>query len=381
VLLGSLLLTAASGIFYIIPVFVVFAGARLSLNSAQLGTLAAAESLAIALAALSAPFWSIRLDRRLCIAIGVAICACGDVSTGLIPDYTAFLTLRFIIGLLGEGILYATAFAVLSEVKNVDRAFGIAVTVALLFGAVVTAAAAKLEQLFPANGPLVALSLIALAILPLVDWRRPQKSARNSELNLQRVARRNWTPVVGLLAQAVWFGSPGAFWAFVEQAATDKGIGTGTIEITLSVAEVAGLLGCVAAAWLGDRYGRLRPILAATVGMLITTILYQYTGGIALLAVLLGVYYAFWNYGTVYQYSFVAELDPTGRATVAMPAANVFGMSLGPYVAGQLMLHHGNGAITVTSVAFAIFGMALYLGTFRMQRQKSGRAILSESTL
>ena len=375
VLLGSFLLTAASAMFYIISPYLAFAATRLSLDSAQLGTLAATESLAIATAALLAPLWTFRVERRACIVVGVSICACGNVSAGFVPDFTAFLTLRFIVGLLGEGVLYATAFAVLTEASNVDRAFAIALTAAVIFGAATTAAAAWLTQQFPANGPLVALGVVALCVLPFVDWRGLPATTAPGDIGSKTGCAWSRVALLGLLAQAVWFVSPGAFWAFVEQAAVDKGISNTSIELALSLAEITGLLGCVAAAWFGDRFGRLGPILMATVGMAVTTMLYQAVAGIWLLAVLLAIYYALWNYSTVYQYSFVAGLDATGRAAVAMPAANVFGMSVGPYLAGHLMLAHGDEAITIVSVTFAALGLMLYGLCFRMGRMRPSRPI------
>ena len=69
--LGCLLFVAGSAIFYMMPAYLALVGGRLALDSAQLGTLAGVESLAIGISSLLGPFWVARLDRRLCL-IGAA---------------------------------------------------------------------------------------------------------------------------------------------------------------------------------------------------------------------------------------------------------------------------------------------------------------------
>jgi hypothetical protein len=52
-----------------------------------------------------------------------------------------------------------------------------------------------------------------------------------------------------------------------------------------------------------------------------------------------------------------------------VPAAQVFGLSFGPYVVGELMLRHGDGAVTQSTIAFAFGGLALYLICFARARR------------
>ena len=103
--------------------------------------------------------------------------------------------------------------------------------------------------------------------------------------------------------------------------------------------------------------------------MIVSAIIYQYCEGVVWLGLLLAIFYCFWNYGTVYQMSFITELDASGRAAVAMPAAQVFGLSFGPYVAGRLILDHGDGAVTASTIVFALTGLGLYLICFARLRR------------
>ena len=371
VLLGTLLYSAGSAIFYLMPPYLAFLGGRLSLDPGQLGTLAAAESAAIGVASLFGPLWIDRIDRRFAMGFAALVCIGGNLASGFLGGFGAVLACRVVIGLLGEGVFYTACCAVLTQARNVDRAFGIALTVAVIYGALVTGSSPFLVRLFPVVGPMSGLILIGAAVLPFVFMFDRLKPATEVRTQAQVDAPRGGTGIafVALLGQALWYGAPGAFWTFVEQVATDKGVPTSTAEFAISAGEMAGLLGGVAATILGDRWGRFWPIVSATAGLVIPAILFQMSTGAFALALFLGIFYIFWNYGTVYQMSFTASMDWTGRATVMIPAAQVFGLSFGPYAAGELIVGHGDGAVTVSTVVFALSGLALYFVCFARQRR------------
>lgn len=369
-LAGALLYVAGSAIFYMIPAYLAFVGGRLSLGPDQLGTLAAAESLAIAITSLLGPFWIARIDRRVAVMIGASACIAGNLAIAFAPSFDLVLASRVFTGLLGEGVLFTTSFAVLGAARNIDRAFAIGLTAAAMFGALVTAAASMLERMTPGVGPMGPLAVVALAIFPFVGWLSPRENSEPAALAPPSTKRRvwNWVAIIGLFAQGFWFAAPGAFWTFVEQVATDKGLPTPTAEFAISIGELAGLGGCIVAAWQGDRLGRMGPIIGATLGLILPAVAYQLCDGAFGLGLFLSLFYCFWNYGCVYQMSFVSGLDASGRAAVMMPAAQVFGLSFGPYCAGELIVTHGDAAVTVSTVAFAAIGLALYLVCFARVR-------------
>jgi predicted MFS family arabinose efflux permease len=361
--LGCLLFVAGSAIFYMMPAYLTYVGGRLALDPAQLGSLAAIESLAIGVASLSSPLWIDRADRRICIVLGIVACLLGNLATVYVSGFRSVLVCRFLLGLFGEGVLYTVSFTVLGGLRNVDRGFAVALTAAVVFGAAITAVASPLNRLIPPIGLLAPLILIALAIVPLLGKSPPREKAAGIPAAHPRRGR-DWMPILALVAQAIWFGAPGAFWTFAEQVATDKGVPAETAELALSVGELAGLLGSILAAWAGDRWGRLRPIAAASIGMSVAAIVYQFCHGPVGLALFLSIFYGFWNWGTVYQMGFVAQLDRDGRSAVMMPAAQVFGLSVGPFCAGQLMQSQGDSAVTLSTVLFAVGGLAIYLVCF-----------------
>lgn len=366
--LGSLLFVSGSAVLYVMPTYLDWLGGRLRLNPTQLGELAAVESLGIGITSLLGPLWVPRIDHRLCVLLGIVVCVIGNSYTAFSDNYLLVLILRFGVGLLGEGNLFTVSFAILGRAHNVDRAFAIALTAAVAFGAIGIGCAATLEQILPAFGPLAPLIGIAVAIVPfigLLSWVSPERTLLASAPVPPRAA--GGLAVLALCAQALWFAAPGAFWTFAEKIATDNGIPSRTEEVALSISVVTSLSGCLVAVWLGDRWGRLMPIVGATVGMILSAVLYQIVHGIISLGLLLSLFYALWNYGTVYQLSFVSSLDRSGRAAVMMPAAQVFGLSVGPFCTGWLMADSGDWAVAITTTAFAALGLALYLVCFFLQ--------------
>jgi predicted MFS family arabinose efflux permease len=353
------------------PAYLTYVGGRMALDPGELGSLAAIESLAIGIASLSSPLWINRVDRRACMALGIVACVIGNVATVYMTGFTPLLACRFLLGFLGEGILYTLSFTVLGSLRNVDRGFAVALTAAVVFGAVITAVASSLNRLIPPVGLLAPLILIALAIAPFIrDSASASPVARPAENGAMSPRRgRDWLSILALVAQAIWFGAPGAFWTFAEQVATDKGVSSDTAELALSVGTLAGLLGSIFAGWAADRWGKLAPIAIASVGLSLAAIVYQFGGGVMTLALLLSIFYVFWNYGTVYQLAFVTELDRSGAYAGIIPAAQVFGLSVGPFCAGELMLETGDAAVSVTTALFAAVGLGLYLVCFSQLRR------------
>lgn len=364
-ILGCLLFVSGSALFYMLPPYLALIGGRFSLDASQVGTLAAVESLGIGITSLLGPLWISRLDHRLCAVVGILACVIGNSLTALGGSYHIVLLSRLVLGLFGEGVLLTLGFAVLGLVSDLDRAFAIALTAAVAFGAAIIAAAAELERIFPAFGPLAPLVGIAAAALPFLGWFSFVRGAKHDVPAALERRAVNWPGILALIAQLVWFAAPGAFWTFAEQVVTDKGIASNSAELALSIGEFASLIGSVFAAWLGFRWGRLLPIVVAGVGMAATAVLYEFCTTPFELALVLSAFYIFWNYGVVYQMSFVSSIDKTGQLAVMMPAVQVFGLSLGPLCAGRGMAVMGDSAVTIATIGFAAVGIALYFVSFR----------------
>ncbi len=368
---GTLLFLAASTTSYIFPAYLSFLAARLGLDSAQIGMLAGSEAMGIAVMSLLSPFWVTRANRRLVVVIGVAVCVAGNIATALAGDYMIVLPLRLAIGLFGEGLLASSAFAVLGIARNVSRAVAIAITVTVATGAGVIAISSYLGRIAPAFGPLLAIILLSLAVLPVLHWL-PAVANPAPERQAHRAARTSGGGgmiAMLLLALALWSAGPAAFWAFAGELAIHRGMARAEADIVLSLGILASLTGSLGAAIAGDRWGRFLPLTLATLIANLFALLYQSVTDSIALAAALGLYYAAANFGGIYKVGLIADFDLDGRAAGMIPAAQVFGLSIGPIVAGRWMLSAGDSGVGLTLAAFTLAGVAIYATCFlRMRR-------------
>lgn len=126
------------------------------------------------------------------------------------------------------------------------------------------------------------------------------------------------------------------FWAFVERMASIAGYEPVLVGRILSLALVFAVLGSLAAAVMGDRFGSGKPLTAATIIFLMaiawlsgTTTLLNYAIGACLLTMAIGL-------GITYVITIVADLDMDGRYVVLSVPAIGIGVMVAPVIGGLL---------------------------------------------
>ena len=362
--LGCLLYAAGSAILYVFPAYLADLGTKLAIDEARQGQISAAENIGIGLASLLSILWIGRVDRRLAAVGAVIACVSGNVLAFFARDFGQVLAVRFLTGFLGEGPLFVLAFLVLAATRNPDRSLGFALTAVVMFGSIILGAAPALSHIPLGSGAVLPLAVAALSVLSAVRWM-PKPAAPAHSPNQPAAARESWRAIIAVIAMAIWFGAPGAFWTFAVDAAISRQISMTDISTALAVGNAVGLLGSVLAAWQGERWGRSVPILLATLGLGLSVVAFQYSLHSAALSTTLTAFNIFWNYGTVYQMALVVALDRTGRATAGISAAQVFGFAAGGFVSGYAIVGLGYAALPLVIAAFAALGLVLFGTVFR----------------
>ncbi len=373
IVLGCLLYTAGSAIQYVTPAYLSELATRLDLNEAQMGSISAAENIGIGVAALLAVFWVGRIDRRLAASVAALACAGLDIVAFLSRSFEMLLVVRFLAGFLGEGILFSLSFLVLRSTRNPERSLGIALTTVVMFASLVLAAAPTLNRSSMGSGVLLPLGALPLAVIFAVKWMPHRHLPKTPQLktgNATESIHGRWA-VIALIAMALWFAAPGAFWTFAEAAAAGKHSSVQDISIALAVGNAVGLLGSSVAAWQANRWGRSWPIVGATLCLCLSVVAFQHSWHFAALAASLSGINIFWNYGAVYQMGLVVALDPTGRATAAISAPQVLGFAAGGFVSGLAIFSFGFSALTAVVSLFAVAGLLLFLPCFRADRMQA----------
>ena len=361
VIAGVLLFVTSTSIFYIIPAYLEFLSQSLALDTAQLGNIAGAESISMGVMSLFAPFWAGRFNRRSCALFGAVACIAGNMAAAFASTYQTVLIARVLVGFFGEGMLCSVAFAVLGNTRDVSRTYAIALTAAVALSAAVIAASAVLTGVFPMFGPLVPVIATACLLLPFIRWLPLVVRSHPSKVEPVPLSRAR-AGILGLLlvAQALWTAGPIAFWTFAAHVARNKDVSGQKADLILAISVLASLLGSLSAAFMGDRWGQIKPLALTTVAVIIFGAAYQLSNSTLGMMLYMALFYGFWNYGAVYKIAIISRYDPEGRAATAIPAAQVLGMSIGPLCAGHLMMVMGSGGITIALGVFTASGLALY---------------------
>ena len=82
----------------------------------------------------------------------------------------------------------------------------------------------------------------------------------------------------------------------------------------------------------------------------------------------LAAFNVFWNYGAVYQMGLVVSLDPTGKISLAISAAQVFGFAVGGFVSGLVVSSVGFAALTPVVSSLSVLGLLMFVPCFERIR-------------
>ena len=368
---------AAALLFNLMPALLVAAAARFGLHENQIGLVGSSYLAGFALVATTSNLWIDRFNWRGLVAGASALSVAGLASCAVVDSYTALLAALVIAG-AGLGVLYTVCIAVVSEHHRPDQAFGfklagevgLAIVALLALTTFVTARWGFSGAVLTLAGMVGVATLSGLRGMPTGRALTPPER----RFAMQRLAGgrspvlRDWAPWLGLSALFVAFAGLAALWAFISELAPTFGVSPraadGVLTATLVVSGVAGL----AAAFLGDKLGRAKPL---AVGMLLAiagVAALQWGQGLG--AYLVGVVLAggLWNFPMAYQMGMIASSDGRGNVAVLMPAALAVGGALGPMLAGSLLAGAQGftplyalfaGAAAVSLAAFMVLGRRL----------------------
>jgi len=352
----------------VLPAFLGSAGTRYDLSDEQIGWIGFSYGAGYFLITATSMIWIARINWRAIATFGTALAALSLAACAFAPRYSLLLGGMAAAG-FGCGALYTVGTAVVSENPTPDRAFGIKLALETFVGVAMLVVLPSLVAErwgFPGVAMAVAgvAGLCGLLALPRIPARREAVAlvadAARAPASI-KVTRRSWLPWLGLGGLLVSFGGIAAVWGFLERIAPSFGLSTTlTAQIVLGTLIVNAFSG-VAAAIIGDRWGRVPPLaismLLAFVGVIGLTFghgVYSYATGALL------------TYGTLslplsYQMGMIASADSTGRVASLIPAALALGGALAPAVAGSLLTGASYTPLYAFTAATMLCGLAAFL--------------------
>ena len=364
---ASMISAVGAAIFMILPLVIGAAAESQELTSDKAGLVASSYFFAYLLICLSAVFWINRIPWRVVSLCGFILLTCGLLVTVLFPYYGALLAGMFVSG-CGAGILFGLALCVISETDDPDRYFGVKIVAEQLLGAALLFALPLIMRGNDDFETLIWVTALVLASLTVVTFWLPERGTKCTAP--EEVTGRtglSWPLWLGLAALLVYFGGLAGVWSFVERIADSNGIDMVTIGRGLSFGVIGGGVGAFVAAVTGDRFGRIKPLVAA--GLVIAMVLWAYSREFSGLtfAVLTFLFSGMWNYALAYQLGIVASADFSGRYVVLMSAALGSGAMLGPALAGFLIQGTNFAGVFIMALAAVVLATTAFVVLVRQR--------------
>jgi predicted MFS family arabinose efflux permease len=242
---------------------------------------------------------------------------------------------------LAHGLGLAIVAASIASFRQPDRAAGVMTMAASLAGTIMMFAIPQAQATFGVSsifwvmGALILPPLIFIRALP----RRAEigDGVTTSAAPTQSASLLRPLVLISLLVAGFFYLSVGAFGPFSAQLGRNAGLLYQQTGEVLALAGVASMLGAVTAITVGDRFGRVAPILLSIIGAS-TALSALLIAPQSKAAFLLAVPAFFFCWASVYPYlmGFASRLDPSGRVNGLFFTLSLAGFAAGPAIGGML---------------------------------------------
>ncbi|SDL26461.1 Predicted arabinose efflux permease, MFS family [Modicisalibacter muralis] len=346
----------------------------LHFNPQQVGWMASADLGGMFLASLFTAAVVSRVNRRVLATAGILIAIGANYLSTQFHAFESLLVVRLIAG-FGGGICYSTGIACLAITSKTGRNFSIMMFGLVAINAIELYTIPSLTATWGIDGIFLAFCVafaLCLGVIPFLYPHTPAKPtvAQNEDRDMPKPRLPTYLPLACLLAVSCFYITIGSFWAFIERAGVDAGLGDAFIANVLTLGNVFTLAGCVAAVWLSNRAGQSRVLMAALAGM---------AGVLGLLAVDIGAttfvigtfgFCIAWLFTDIFQLGTLSHIDGSGRYAALVPAAQGLAQTAAPATAGFLLSQQlGYSAVMLLGAAGSLVALVIYAFVYSRLRR------------
>ena len=363
-LLAVLLTVVGAAGFLILPVILAAVVARFEFGEAEVGFLASAIMTGATVAAVSALFWVRNVDWRKAVRAGLVLQGIGLIAATQSGSF-ASLAAAFVCASLGGGAVYSLALTILSDHRAADRLFGISVAAQVTF----QVAGMLMLPLFASPAGFSTLMWVLAALIAgalALSTQVPRHGNTPESFALADVLRQH-RALLALIGCFFFFFNVGCIWAYVERIGSAAGFTPSELGNALAIGVSAGIVGAIAAALQGERFGRLSPLLLATIATVAAVALLTADRGLATFVAALALYNFAWNYSLTYQYAVVSAADASGRCVAVAPAFHAAGAAVGPTLAATLVEQQGFVAVSALAVVGVVASFLFLVPAARLR--------------
>jgi len=366
--IGIYMALAGYGVMVGLPVISTAWVNHLGFTEVEVGRIAGADLGGLAIGAVIAALFIAKFNRRHMTVLAAAIAIGANILCIYYQSYEATLWLRLAAG-IGAGIYTGIAVATIAGHSRPAFAFGLE----LFAFAGSQGAELKFLPYLSMNGIYWVLAGTFVFGLLFISWlpKRPAEKSLDVEVDVEEPDGDHhldhkhvptYVPWLVLTAIVFTYINIGAYWTYIELAASVSEASPDWVASMLWVSSVFSVIGALFAVLLSNRYGLSRPLLitlvfqAAIVVMLVTGI------NNVNVAISMFMFNFCWIFVDIYQAATIANVDRSGRFPALIPAAQGLGNFLGPNMAASALAYGlGYNGVFVLCGAASIIAMLVYL--------------------
>ena len=319
---------------------------------ANVGYVGSVEILGMALAVAISTGLINRVPRNRLAFIAAIALGLTQISSAFTLAPSLFFAERFVAGLSAgcmAGVLASTIALAQAPERLTAFIYLIDALLASLLYLVLPAVIVRFE-LAGAYALLGAATLLIAPVFLLLPARGP--AATPASAGLRKDAMR----VIGFAV--ILSAAAAAHWTFTERMALKVGLNVAQVGQVFAASLVVGIIGASIAAWIGNRFGSIRPIMLAWTMVLLMGFAVPYLPTPAAFILGFCLLRFFTNINDPFVVGVVARLDIEGRLTTIFAASGLFGAAIGPFLASTIA---GDGDFTRLSWAFLLMGTAAFV--------------------
>jgi predicted MFS family arabinose efflux permease len=296
---------------------------HLGFTEVEVGRVAGADLAGLAIGAVVSALFVAKVDRRHMAVVAAAIAIGATVLCIYYQSYEVTLWLRLVAG-IGAGMYTGIAVATIAGHSRPAFAFGLEL---FAFAGSQGAELAFLPHL-SMNGIYVVLAATFVVGLLFISWlpRRPAEKGLDVVVDVEEEQGEHhiehkhvpaYVPWLVLTAIVFTYVNIGAYWTYIELAASESAASPDWVASMLWVSSVFSVIGCLFAVLLSNRYGLARPLLGSLV--LQATIVVMLVAGInnVNVAISMFMFNFCWIFVDIYQAATIANVLATSSVPIS----------------------------------------------------------------
>ena len=358
-------------VYNILPAMVGAAADTLGLTAQQVGFLASAPVGGAVATRIASLFWIRKVNWRVAAFVGLVSLALGNLVAGQMQTYESLVVARCFCG-VGMGIAVSVGLAALSDVQNQERIFGILIVVQVTLAATALVIFPHLSKIWGMAGIFYFLAAVSAVTIVALRFLVPRGVSKPALQSLKTGAL--FWPVMASAGLLMFSVAQGGVWAYADRIGNAIGITPDHMGTMLAGGITVGILGAVAAAWLGNRISYLAVFGTVTVCEVASFLMMSQGGGSMLFVIGVCLFNVMWNFGAPYAITAIVKSDHSGRFVVLVPVMQGLGVGLGPAIIAMLLSGENLAPVGYVGSAAIVLSFLIYLPVVRRLDPRNGQA-------